>query len=139
MNQAYCHAMARQFERWDSEDLAQDLIVLVWKLRRAGEREPAYVYRCMKNFCLNHYKRRRLETYWVDSLEVRPEADAVAMMSALLHVLHAMAQEFPDEQFKKIFQLKGMGYTVREIGQQTSLSKSEVARIMGKMKIMSGG
>ena len=134
MTTAYCHAMARKFERWDAEDLAQDLLVLVWKLRRSGERRPEYVYRSIKNFCLNHWRRRKLEGRWLVPLEATPEAMRNEMAVGLLQTLLELMGEWPEGEIKKIFQLTGMGYTLREIGREMRLSKSQIHKIMGKMR-----
>lgn len=123
MTPAYIYSLARSYERYDHEDLAQDLNILVWKL--SGKLSEKHLRQKLRWHCLDHYRRRKREReLFLPLMEHdRPTRDRASMAFLLESLGRALSRDKLPVLEKLV-----SGYTVRETARLLGRSKSQVQR-----------
>lgn len=131
--------LARRYEKLDPEDLAQELAIFNWKLRRKGE-NPRYIKKKLHWFSMDYRRKQYKEREKAISLD--SEAELAANLMAPESFLMALGLDFrgvypsPAGTIpqKEVFRLLSEGYTQREIANRLRISKSEAGRVVGKLR-----
>lgn len=120
-----------------AEEIVQDLFVRIWEKRHRIEIETSiknYLYRSVKNLCLNHIKHNQIVLAHVSHMMADQTDEAIPdsqLDEELLQRVENAIQALPDKR-QEIFRLsreKGLKY--REIADQLHISVKTVETQMG--------
>ena len=121
MTFSYCMRMARAYERWEAEDLGQELFIYAWKLGKRGVEEKWVRQKC-RWFAIDYYRKRKIRAERFRSLEEMEREPSYKMQESL----DLLTENLGSEILKKIFLLKSSGFTIRKIAKEVSISKTKV-------------
>jgi RNA polymerase sigma-70 factor (family 1) len=129
----------------DAEETVQGVFIGFWEKRQTIQVETslkAYLYRSVRNACLNEIKRAKVRKLHADSLMVEGEpqsqpSDHLAIRQELEEKIQEALQALP-EQCRLIFKMSRFEeLKYKEIADQLNLSIKTVENQMGKaLKIM---
>lgn len=126
-------------ERAAAEEIAQDVMLELWRRRESLELEQtllAYLIRSTRNRALNHVRHERIVTREAAAmgLEVRvsPAADGELMGAELARAVRDAVDSLPDSS-KEVFQMsREQGLRYAEIASVLEISVKTVEKRMGK-------
>lgn len=132
MTPAYCRKLARSFERWDPDDLAQDLAVLAWRLKKRGE-APWDIKRSLRNKAIDYWRRKKIErSIFITSL------DSCGDMGAALNENLSLLLDLISRNFARrdciLLKYLSQGCTVRECAALLGKSKFKTHNAIERLK-----
>ncbi|KAF1069105.1 MAG: putative RNA polymerase sigma factor FecI [Pseudomonas citronellolis] len=124
----------------DAAELAQDVFLRLLAQPREFDSDlhaRAYLSRVSRHLCIDFWRRKQLESAWLEALAARPEChvpslEHQAIILETLRQLQQMLERLPApvaEAFS-LWQLHGLNY--REIGERLGVSERTVTKYMAK-------
>ena len=122
----------------EAEEIAQDIFVWLWENRTRvtiATSVKNYLFRSVKNRCLNFLQHKKIETRYAEKLLAEAEQstpdDANFIESGLLSKIEESISSMPDKR-QEIFRLsREEGLKYREIAQKMNISVKTVETHMG--------
>lgn len=123
--------LAQHYERLDPEDLAQELAIFAWKLRRSGE-NPRFMGKKLQWFSMDYRRRKQRERELHVPLEsVTDTLKGLGLFSRGILAMIAAALSLEEKQ---VFPLLIQGFSQKEIADEMRISKSEAFRLVKSIR-----
>ena len=126
------YPLARHYEFVDPEDLAQELSILAWKLRRGGE-NPRFIPKKLRWYAMDYRRKMRKQReneVSLSELQAENHPSEIMRMEKMLELI----SPYLLEAHQKVLTSLSEGYTMRETAKKLGLSKSGVHRIVKEVR-----
>ena len=120
----------------EAEDVVQDVMERLWRMRDEPVRNPAGLARVMVHNASIDFVRRREPTVKLETLSALPSAPASANADdeALLHTIFNLMRQLPDMQ-QTVFRLRHIeGMTMSGIAQQLGITEVAARKSLSRAR-----
>ena len=130
-----CHSYCRNRDDW--EDLAQEIIVQLWRSFPSFDpqyRFSTWMYRTSLNVAISFYRRERTRAHYLaDGEEILEVADDAASHTGDVRLLYRFIEGL-DPLHKALVLLYLDGHSYREIADVLGITETNVATKIGRLK-----
>ncbi len=128
-NQWYRYAIWLLKDSWEAEEVVQDLYIKLWNRREELSlytKIDAYVFRILKNLCIDRLRKSRIHTVSMDQIAVETEGTSELENSDTQELIAQIVSRLPEQQ-RLILQLRNVeDYSIEEIAELLDIKKNTV-------------